>query len=268
MEQSYEWNSSVYVNFIDFTKVFNSVHRPALWKILSHYGIQDKVISIIRMLYVDFTARVICGSSLTDEIWLETGVKQGCLLSPLLFILCIDWAMAETTSGRKRWITWTMTDMLEDLDFADDTALLSHRHRDIQEMTNDMATTGKQIDLNINASKTKILVYLGSKITSYGNSEVEVLARTVKARGEFVALNNIWRSTKISNTTKLKIFKSNVIGVLLYGAESWKRTNSIVNKLDVFQTRCLRRILRIFWPRTISNADMYKSINTKSLSQK
>ena len=52
-------NSSVYVNFIDFAKAFDSVHHPALWKILGHYDIPDKEISIIRMLYVDFTAIVI-----------------------------------------------------------------------------------------------------------------------------------------------------------------------------------------------------------------
>ena len=183
-----------------------------------------------------------------------------------------------------------MTEMLEDLDFADDIALLSHRHRDIQVKTNDMATTGKQIGLKINASKTKILkintksnnpvlldtatieevsdfVYLGSKITADGNSEVEVLARIGKARGAFASLSNIWRSAKISTSTKLKVFKSNVLGVLLYGAESWKITNSIINKLDVFQTRCLRRIMRIFWPQTISNADLHKRTNTKPLSQ-
>ena len=50
-----------------------------------------------------------------------------------------------------------MMEMLYDLDFADDIALLSHRHRDIQEKTNVMSSTGIQIGLNINASKTKIL---------------------------------------------------------------------------------------------------------------
>ena len=50
-----------------------------------------------------------------------------------------------------------MTEMLEDLDFADGIVLLSYRHRDIQEKTNGMTTIGKQIGININASKTKIL---------------------------------------------------------------------------------------------------------------
>jgi len=290
MEQSNEWNSTVYVNFIDFTKAFDSVNRPALWKILSHYGIPEKLISIIKLLYVDFSARVICGPSLTEDFNIKTGVKQGCLLSPLLFSLCVDWIMKETTRDVKRGLSWTFTETLEDLDFADDIALLSHRHQDMQAKTNDMASTGKQLGLNINVSKTKIMkinalseepitinseiieevqefVYLGSKLSTEGNSEVDVRARISKARGVFAALRNIWKSTKISTNTKLRIFKSNVLGVLLYGAESWKVTKNITSKLDVFQTRCLRRILRIFWPNTISNEELHKMTNTSPISQ-
>ena len=38
LEQSHEWNSSLYINFLDFKKAFDSVHRDSLWKILLHYG--------------------------------------------------------------------------------------------------------------------------------------------------------------------------------------------------------------------------------------
>lgn len=47
-------------------------------------------------------------------------------------------------------------------------------------------------------------------------------------------------------------------GVLLYGAETWKGAKAISDKTDTFQTRCLRRLLRIFWPNAISNEDLYK----------
>jgi len=86
--QCKKWNSSVYINFVDFTKAFASIHRPAMWKILKHYGIPDKLIVIIMMLYNNFSAKVICGLNLTDEFPIQTGFKQGFLLSPLLFSLC------------------------------------------------------------------------------------------------------------------------------------------------------------------------------------
>ena len=98
-------------------------------------------------------------------------------------------------------------DTLEDLDFADDIVLLAHRHQDIQRKTYDVATIDKQLQvgLNINTDKTKLMkinarsdqqiiidnknieevrefVYLGRKITTDGNSEMDVLHRLSKAR--------------------------------------------------------------------------------------
>ena len=181
-------------------------------------------------------------------------------------------------------------DTLEDLDFADGIVLLAYRHQDIQMKTNDVALIGRQVGLNINTDRTKLMkinarsdqqvtpidnknieqvqefVYLGSKITTDGNSDMDVLHRLSKARGACAVLRNIWRSSRTGTKTKLKIFKSNVLGVFLYGAEYWKVSQSVLHKIDVFQTRCLWRILKIFWPRTISNEELYRRTNTAPLS--
>ena len=119
------------------------------------------------------------------------------------------------------------------------------------------ARSDQQVTIdNKDIEEVQEFVHLGSKITTDENSEMDVLHRLSKARGTFVVLRNIWRSSRIGTKTKLKIFKSNVLGVLLYGAESWKVSQSVCHKIDVFQTRCLRRILKIFWPRTISNEEL------------
>ena len=61
LEQSKEWNTTLYATFTDLEKAFDSVHRESLWRILRHYGIPSKIVNIIRMLYSDFKAKVICG---------------------------------------------------------------------------------------------------------------------------------------------------------------------------------------------------------------
>ena len=48
VEQSIEWNSSLYINFVDYQKAFDSLDRPFLWKLLAHYGIPQKFINIIK----------------------------------------------------------------------------------------------------------------------------------------------------------------------------------------------------------------------------
>ena len=43
LEQSQEWNSSLYINFLDFEKAFDSVDRGSLWKLLRHFGVPEKI---------------------------------------------------------------------------------------------------------------------------------------------------------------------------------------------------------------------------------
>ena len=85
------------------------------------------------------------------------------------------------------------------------------------------------------------------------DSEIEAKIRISKARGAFTSLKSIWKNSSISLKTKVGIFKSNVLSVLLYGAESWKVTKSVCKKIEVFQNKCLSRILGIYWPNKISN---------------
>ena len=65
----------------------------------------------------------------------------------------------------------------------------------------------------------------------------------------------------MSNHTKIRIFNSNVKPVLMYGAETWRTTKSIIQKVQTFINGCLRRILQIRWPHTISNADLWQRTN-------
>ena len=290
LEQSHEFNSPVYANFVDFRKAFDSIHRDSLWKILLHYGVPEKMVSVIKLLYTDFSAQVLCdGGELTDPFQVKTGVKQGCVLSPFLFLIGIDWIMKETTKAGKRGIRWTLTEVMEDLDFADDVVLLASRYVDIQDKTDVMAEKAKGIGLDVNIDKTKVLrmntrvtqpvqlygndiedvdefIYLGSLMSADGSSDAEVQARLAKARNAFRTLRNFWKSGSISHHTKLRIFKTNVLSTLLYGSESWKITEAISRKLEVFQRKCLRSILRIFWPNVISNVDLYSRTSLTPLT--
>ena len=58
--------------------------------------------------------------------------------------------------------------------------------------------------------------------------------------------------------TKIRIFNTCVKSVLLYGCETWLVTKEIQRKIQTFVNRCLRYILRIWWPNIISNKDLWK----------
>ena len=108
VEQSIEWQSSLYINFIDFEKAFHSISRDVLWRLLRHYGMPDKIVTIIRVLYEGFSAQVIHNGQKTQPLNIRTRVRQGCLLSPMLFLVALDW-VTRTAFDRKRGIQWTFT---------------------------------------------------------------------------------------------------------------------------------------------------------------
>ena len=58
IEQSLEWNSPLYINFIDYEKAFDSVDRQTLWKLLRHYGVPVKIVSLIQRIHQDLLCRV------------------------------------------------------------------------------------------------------------------------------------------------------------------------------------------------------------------
>jgi hypothetical protein len=52
----------------------------------------------------------------------KSGVRQGCIMSRILFLVVIDWIQRQATSDKRRGIQWAMFSRLENLDFADDLA--------------------------------------------------------------------------------------------------------------------------------------------------
>ena len=83
MELSIEWQSSLCVNFVDFEKALDSVHRDSLWLIMRSYGIPSKIINMRKALelYADFECAVVDAQGKTEWLKIKTGVKQGCNMS-------------------------------------------------------------------------------------------------------------------------------------------------------------------------------------------
>nr|KAG5711950.1 hypothetical protein BaRGS_026391 [Batillaria attramentaria] len=185
--------------------------------------------------------------------------------------MVVDWVMRQATDGKRTGIQWTFSKQLEDLDFADDIALLSHKQQDAQEKLNRVAEEAEKTGLKINISKTEVMrvnhkqqdpiqlhqedikevdkfVYLGSVVSKDGGTDKDIKSRTNKARHAFRTLRPIWRSTALSLRNKIRIFNSNVKSVKLYGSETWRTTKTGSHRLQTFINRCLRNILNIRYP--------------------
>ena len=136
------------------------------------------------------------------------------MLSPLLFLLVLDWITKTAYGNTNTGIQWTFSKKLEDLQFADDLALLSHRLQDIQNKLTSLEETAQLVGLKINAEKTKLLqantkqdpqftiygtniedvrefTYLGSKVSQSGGTDEDITARIKKARQAFAILKPV-----------------------------------------------------------------------------
>ena len=180
VEQCIEWRSPLYMCFIDFEKAFDSVDRSTMWNILSNYGLPRKFISIIKALYDGFTCQVIHAGTLTEPLDVRTGVRQGCLLSPILFLMVLDWTTRHAYGGRRRGIQWGLHQRLEDLEFADDIVLLSHRHSDMRDKLLALEQCAKKVGLVINIEKTKVM-----RIHHQSNDPISLGSRQVDEVNSF-----------------------------------------------------------------------------------
>ena len=75
VEQSMEFDSSLYMNFVDYEKAFDSLDRDTLWKLLRHYGIPEKIITLIRNAYDGMTCKVIvqANNAKIGVVWEKCG---------------------------------------------------------------------------------------------------------------------------------------------------------------------------------------------------
>ncbi|VDP26951.1 unnamed protein product [Schistosoma margrebowiei] len=158
--------------------------------------------------------------------------------------------MKTSTSEGKYSMQWTAQNQLDGLDFADYLALLSHTHEQMQIKTVCVAAVSASVGLNTHKGKTKVL-----KFKTKNNNPITLDGETLEDVESFTYLgSNI-------DEQGVRIFNTNIKTVLLYGAETWRTTTTTMKKVQVFINSCLRKILNIHWPDTISNSLLWERTN-------
>jgi len=99
-------------------------------------------------------------------------------------------------------------------------------------------------------------IYLGSIQSSHSNSGPEYIRRIGLAASAMEKLDCIWSQSKLSISTKLHIYATCVLHVLLYGSVTWTLIQADWKRLDSSHLRCERRILHISWHDFMSNDEV------------
>jgi hypothetical protein len=281
IEKAIEFQQPLYIAFIDFKAAFDSVDRNTLWLLLQASGLPPKLTRLFSLLYHDSVSCVRIQQDISDWFSIASGVRQGCVVAPDLFNCVIDQLMRRTIAELDGNIginlgPWSLTD----LDYADDIALFATSTENLQQILNTVNTEGAKLGLRISWPKTKVMAisvnpiplpppllldnetvefvenftYLGSSVAANGAINHELSTRIAKAAGAMRKLQQrLWHRRSISLKTKLRMYNTLVLSVLLYGCETWQLRTQDSKRIDVFDNQCLRSILGIRWFHHITN---------------
>jgi len=100
--------------------------------------------------------------------------------------------------------------------------------------------------------------YVGNIQTSNNNSSAEYIRRIGLAAGVMKRLQRAWSQTNLGTSTKIRIYSTCVLVVLLYGSETWSLTQLDWRRLESFHMRCQRQILHIRWHDYIPNNEVLR----------
>ena len=140
----------------------------------------------------------------------------------------------------------------------------------------------EKVGLNFNIQKTKIMasgpltswqidgetvetvsdfIFLGSKITAYGDCSHEIKRHLLLGRKVITNLGSIFKSRDITLATKVCLVKAMVFPVVMYGCESWTMKKAERQRIDAFELWCWRRLLRVPWSVRRINQSILKEIS-------
>ncbi|MCG8033469.1 MAG: reverse transcriptase family protein, partial [Candidatus Thiodiazotropha taylori] len=141
--------------FIDFKKAYDSVNRTLLWSKLEDIGIAGNILNVIKVIYNDVQYCIRLNGLHTDWFSVKTGLKQGCLLSPILFNIFIN-NLVDAIKSLNVGIDID-GEMVGILLYADDLVLVADNETDLQLMLNTLSIWCTNNKISVNSEKSKIV---------------------------------------------------------------------------------------------------------------
>lgn len=126
-------------------------------EILKKCGIDDRDLKIIRNLYWNQSATIKVDGEQTEDIQIQRGVRQGCIVSPILFNIYSEQIFLEALEDAEEVIPINGT-RLNNIRYADDTLIFADSAEGLQTLVNKVANVSRKYGLDINSKKTKCIL--------------------------------------------------------------------------------------------------------------
>lgn len=230
--------------FVDFEKAFNTLEWTFVEKTLSFYNFDESIISWIKLLYTDITSCVQNNGWSSDFFQLGRGVRQGCPLSPYLFILCVEiLASAVRNNDRIKGICISETEC-KISQYADDTTLILDGTGISAKHSLGMLDSFAEISgLKVNYEKTEAL-WIGSFRLQKRKIEINknILWSYCKANALGVCLSTIKEESALLNFQEKKENISKIV-------ENWQfRRLTLLGKITVIKSLLASQLVYILSP--------------------
>ena len=102
VEKRLEVQGSMALGFVDLEKAFDTAPREIVMATLRWMGVPEAEVRMVEGTYEKTTARVVMGEGASEELGVKIGLRQGSVLSPLLFIAVLDLISHEETTLSRR----------------------------------------------------------------------------------------------------------------------------------------------------------------------
>ena len=268
LQKTNEFKIDTHHLFIDFKAAYDSISREELFDAMAEFNIPQKLIQLSRMT-LNGTKSAVCVGQHTSELFETcTGFRQGDALSCDFFNIVLE-KIVQRAGVDTRGTIFTKSTQI--LGYADDIDIIARSHRAVIDTFIKIKEEAMQVGLVVNEGKTKYMVstskessmhqpgstisvdtcnfevvkefiYLGANINSTNDISVEIRRRIMLANRCFYGLKKQLSSKLLSWNTKILQYKSLILPVLLYGAETWTLTRESENALSVFEKKILRQI--------------------------
>ena len=256
VQHSLNHGKKLYCAFIDLKKAFDSIYLNGLWLKLFNLGVKGKLLRIVHDMYSNIKLKIRSCNSYSEYFEVAIGLKQGEILSPLMFSIFIndldihlrgDNAYIHLRGDNAYTLTADEKNIILML-FADDMVIIGESPEKLQEKLNLLENYCNRWGLSVNTSKTKIMVFrkrgrlsLNLKWTYKGSqldivNEFNYLGTVFNHTGGFnrnadfltgkglKALNALIGNLKkynLSPKTMCQLFDAFVGSILSYGCEVW-----------------------------------------------